>query len=150
MQRHQEAQGPQVAALVAHTRAAARLGGAVVGVASLGWLCSVLESGAEEGGHFSALDLASPALFFLGLYALGVCCACSAMRQSRHSRAHEAARQGGFQMPGVRTPRDEHEPLVPVSPCVSPGRSRTAAPPNTTFAAAPPADAQSRSRSAPG
>ena len=99
-------------------------------MAGLAWLCDVLDAAAdEEEGHGepgaaggagagaarpSAVELATPALLGLGLYAGLICCVCVCARATRRRRpGGGAAGGGGFQMPGMRTPRDESEPLVP-------------------------------------
>jgi len=123
---------PQVAPLVAYSRLAARLVAALLGIASLGWLCSALESGEEEeraGEPITAVELASPALLCLLLYALSVGCICCCARQTRRQHMRDAAARG-FQMPGMSSQRDEHDPLVPRS-------ARSTTPPPAAAAVSP-------------
>ena len=127
---------PQVAPLVAHSRRAARLAAVLLGLASLGWLCSALEALDEEkeggGEATTALDLASPALACLLLYAASVCCVCCCVRQTRRQHMRDAPARG-YQVPGMGSQHDEHDPLVPRS-----ARSvRSAAPPSAPAAVSP-------------
>ena len=131
---------PQVAPVVAHARLAARLAAALLGIASLGWLCSALEALDEEkeggGEATTAVDLASPALACLLLYAASVCCVCCCVRHTRREHMRDAPARG-FQVPGSTTSmgsqHDEHDPLVPRS-----ARSvRSAAPPPPPAAVSP-------------
>jgi hypothetical protein len=127
---------PQVAPLLAHSRRAARLAAALLGIASLGWLGSALEALDEEkeadAEATTALERASPAVFILLLYAASVCCVCCCVRQARRQHMRDAPARG-FQVPGVGSQRDEHDPLVPRS-----ARSvRSAAPPSAPAAVSP-------------
>jgi len=125
-----------VAPLLAHSRRAARLAAALLGIASLGWLGSALEALDEEqqgdAEATTALERASPALFILLLYAASVCCVCCCVRQARRQHMRDAPARG-FQVPGMGSQRGEHDPLVPRS-----ARSvRSAAPPSAPAAVSP-------------
>ena len=127
---------PQVAPLVAHSRLVATLAVALLGIASLGWLCSALEALDEEkegdGEATTAADLASPALACLLLYAACIGCVCCCVRQGRRQHMRDAPARG-FQAPGMGSQHDEHDPLVPRS-----ARSvRSAAPPLAPAAVSP-------------